>query len=86
MISLQHSLTRPRSTSGQPRATIYTPDIPIWFHRFRTAEEPDPNLKFDISDIFYPTELHCPSCDQISADAICSCGATIQHPNQGKQP
>ena len=86
MISLKSTSTVSQSAPDQTGATIHTPDLPIWFHRFRTAEEPDPNLKFDISDIFYPTELRCPSCDQISADAICSCGATIQHPNQGKQP
>ena len=86
MISLQHSLTGPRSTSGQPGATIYTPDIPIWFHRFRTAKEPDPDLKVDPSDINFTSELRCPNCDQFSADSICICGATIQLPNTGELP
>jgi len=37
----------------------------------------------DAFDIFYPIELICPNCDQISSDLICSCGATIQHPDSG---
>ena len=86
MISTQHSPTGPGIISGQPGATIYTPHIPIWFHRFKDAEEPDPDLKFDPSDINYPSELRCPNCDQFSADSICICGATIQHPNTGELP
>lgn len=35
------------------------------------------------SDMVLPTELPCPNCGRISADAICSCGATIQHPDSG---
>ena len=82
MISPIHT----QSSTKRYVAAVPTSHLPIRFHCLRTAEEPDPSLKFDPLDIFYPTELRCPSCDQISADAICSCGATIQHPNQGKQP
>ena len=86
MISTQHSPTGPRSIPGQTVVTVYSPYLPIWFRRFNDAEKPDPNLKFDPSDIFYSTELRCPNCDQFSADSICSCGATIQHPNTGELP
>ena len=84
MISTQHSPTGLRIIPGQTGVTVYSPYLPIWFHRFRTAKEPDPDLKVDPSDINYPSELRCPNCDQISADSICSCGATIQHPNTGE--
>ena len=70
----------------QTGVTVYSPYLPIWFHRFRTAEEPDPDLKVDPSDINYPSELRCPNCDQFSADSICICGATIQYPNTGELP
>jgi len=83
MISTQHSPTGPRIIPGQTGVTVYSPYLPIWFHRFNNAEEPDPDLKFDPSDINYPSELRCPNCDQISSDLICSCGATIQHPDSG---
>jgi len=83
MISTQHSPTGLRIIPGQTGVTVYSPYLPIWFHRFNNAEEPDPDLKFDPSDINYPSELRCPNCDQISSDLICSCGATIQHPDSG---
>ena len=83
MISTQHPPTGPRIIPGQTGVTVYSPYLPIWFHRFNNAEEPDPDLKFDPSDINYPSELRCPNCDQISSDLICSCGATIQHPDSG---
>ena len=86
MISPRHIPIHTQSSPKRYVAAVRTPYLPPQFHRISPTEEQDPDLKFDISDIFYPTELRCPSCDQISADAICSCGATIQHPNQGKQP
>ena len=73
-----------RIAFGQTGVTVYSPYLPIWFQRFRTAEEPDPDLKVDPSDINFTSELRCPNCDQFSADSICSCGATIQHPNTGE--
>jgi hypothetical protein len=36
--------------------------------------------------IWYASQILCPNCDQFSSDSICSCGATIQHPNKGRQP
>ena len=86
MISLKSPSTILQSSPDQTGATIHTPDLPIWFQRFRTTEEPDSDLKFDPSDINYPSELRCPNCDQFSADSICSCGATIQHPDTGELP
>ena len=55
------------------------------FHKGRLSGETDKFFEAlpDASDIFYPTELICPNCDQISSDLICSCGATIQHPDSG---
>ena len=75
---------RAQSSPDLNLAKVHLPQIPPWSHRFKTVEEPDPNLKLDPSDVFYPTELRCPNCDQISADLICSCGATIQHPDTGE--
>ena len=86
MISTQHSPTGLRIIPGQTGVTVYSPYLPIWFHRFRTAKEPDPDLKVDPSDINFTSELRCPNCDQFSADSICICGATIQHPNTGELP
>ena len=86
MISTQHSPTGLRIIPGQTGVMVYSPYLPIWFHRFRTAEEPDPDLKVDPSDINYPSELRCPNCDRISAGSICDCGAAIQHPNIGELP
>ena len=84
MISTQHSPTGLRIIPGQTGVTEYSPYLPIWFHRFRTAKEPDPDLKVDPSDINFTSELRCPNCDRISADSICDCGAAIQHPNLGE--
>ena len=84
MISVKSPSTVPQSAPDQTGATLHTPHLPIWFHRFRTTEEPDSDLEFEPADIIYTTELRCPNCDQISADSICSCGATIQHPNTGE--
>ena len=81
MISFKSSSTVPQSAPDQTGATIHTPHLPIWFHRFRTTEEPESNVEFEPADIIYPTELRCPNCDQVSTDLICSCGATIQHLN-----
>ena len=75
-----------RIAFGQTGVMVYSPYLPIWFDRFRTAEEPDPDLKVDPSDINYPSEIRCPNCDRISADSICDCGAAIQHPNIGELP
>ena len=75
-----------RIAFGQTGVTVYRPYLPIWFHRFSNVEQPDPDLKVDPSDINYPSELRCPNCDQFSADSICICGATIQHPNTGELP
>ena len=86
MISVKSPSTVPQSAPDQTGATIHTPHLSIWFHRFRTTEEPDSDLKFDPSDINYPSELRCPNCDRISADSICDCGAAIQHPNVGELP
>ena len=86
MISFKSSSTVPQSAPDQTGATIHTPHLPIWFHRFNAAEEPDPDLKVDPSDINYPSEIRCPNCDRISADSICDCGAAIQHPNIGELP
>ena len=84
MISVKSSSTVPQSAPDQTGATIHTPHLPIWFHRFRTAEEPDSDFEFESADIIYPTELRCPNCDWISAYLICSCGAMIQHLNKGE--
>ena len=86
MISTQHPPTNPRIIPGQTGATIHNPHLPIWFDRFRTTEEPDSDLEFEPADINYPSELRCPNCDRISADSICSCGATIEHPDTGELP
>ncbi len=86
MNSPKNSPTSLQNGPRQIRATVHTPYLPIWFHRFNDAEKPDPSLKFDPSDIFYSTELRCPNCDRISEDSICSCGATIQHPDTGELP
>ena len=83
MISTQHSPTGLRIIPGQTWVTVYSPYLPIWFDRFRTTVEPDSDLEFEPADIIYPTELRCPNCDRISAYLICSCGATIQHPDSG---
>ena len=83
MISLKSPYTVLQSTLGQTGATIHTPHLSIWFHRFRTTEELDSDLEFEPEDIIYPTELRCPNCDRISAYLICSCGAMIQHPDSG---
>ena len=86
MNSPKHSPTSLQNGPGQIRATARTPHLPPRSHSFRMAKELDPNLKFDPSDIFYSTELRCPNCDRISEDSICSCGATIQHPDTGELP
>ena len=84
MISPKHfpnSLQRVYRRTG---ATEHTPQLPIWFHRFNAAEEPDPDLKVDPSDINYPSEIRCPNCDELTTDLICRCGATIHQPNTGE--
>ena len=86
MISVKSPSTVPQSAPDQTGATIHTPDLPIWFHRFRTTEEPDLDFEIEPADIIYPTELRCPNCDRISIDSICDCGAAIQHPNIGELP
>ena len=83
MISFKSSSTVPQSAPDQTGATIHTPHLPIWFHRFRTTEEPDSDFEFEPEDISYPTELRCPNCDRISAYLICSCGVMMQHPDSG---
>ena len=57
MISVKFPSTVPQSAPGQTGATIHTPHLPIWFHRFRTTEEPDSDLEFEPADIIYPTNL-----------------------------
>ena len=84
MISVKSPSTVPQSAPDQTGATIHTPHLSIWFHRFRTTEEPDSDLNFEPADISYPIELRCPNCDRISAYLICSCGAMIQHLNKGE--
>ena len=84
MISLKSPSTVLQSAPDQTGATIHTPHLPIWFHRFRTTEEPDSDLEFEPADIVYPTELRCPNCDLISNGLISSCGAMIQQPNTGE--
>ena len=86
MISLKSHSSALHSAPGLSGATIHNPHLPIWFDRFRTTEEPDSDLEFEPADINYPSELRCPNCDQFSADSICICGATIQHPNTGELP
>ncbi len=86
MISLKSPSTILQSSPDQTGATIHTPDLPIWFQRFRTTEELDSDFEFEPEDIIYPTELRCPNCDRISTDSICDCGAVIQHPNIGELP
>ena len=86
MISVKSPSTVSQSAPDQTGGTIHTPHLSIWFHRFRTTEEPDSDLEFEPADIMYPTELRCPNCDRISEDSICSCGATIQHPDTGELP
>ena len=83
MISLKSPSTALQSTLGQAGATIHTPHLPIWFHRFRTTEEPDSDLEFEPADIMYPTELCCPNCDRVSTGLICSYCGMIQHPDSG---
>ncbi len=73
-----------RIAFGQTGVMVYSPYLPIWFHRFRTTGEPDSDLEFEPADINYLSELRCPNCDRISADSICDCGAAIQHPNLGE--
>jgi len=73
-----------RIAFGQTGVMVYSPYLPIWFDRFRTAEEPDPDLKVDPSDINYPSEIRCPNCDELTTDLICRCGATIHQPNTGE--
>ena len=84
MISVKSPSTVPQSAPDQTGATIHTPHLSIWFHRFRTTKEPDSDLEFEPADIIYPTELRCPNCDRISAYLICSCGGIIQQPNTGE--
>ena len=84
MISLKSLSAVLQSSPDQTGATIHTPTLPIWFHRFKTTEEPDSDLEFEPADIIYPTELLCPNCDLVSNDLICSCGAMIQHLNKGE--
>ena len=84
MISVKSPSTVPQSAPDQTGATIHTPHLPIWFHRFRTTEEPDSDLEFEPADIIYPTELRCPNCDRVSTDLICICGAMIQYPDSGE--
>ena len=86
MISPAYPPIRAQSSPDLNLAKVHPLQMPPWSHRFKTVEEPDPNLKLDPSDVFYPTELRCPNCDQISADSICSCGATIQQPDISEQP
>ena len=83
MISVKSPSTVPQSAPDQTGAAIHTPHPSIWFHRFRTTEEPDSDLEFESADIIYPTELRCPNCDRISAYLICSCGVMMQHPDSG---
>ena len=84
MISVKSPSTVPQSAPDQTGATIHTPHLPIWFHRFRTTKEPDSDLEFEPADIMYPTELRRPNCDRVSNDLICICGAMIQHPDSGE--
>ena len=84
MISVKSPSTVPQSAPDQTGATIHTPHLLIWFHRFRTTEEPDSDLEFEPADITYPTELRCPNCDRVINDLICICGAMIQHPDSGE--
>ena len=87
MISPKHSPTVLLSTPKQTGATLHAPNLLIWFHRFKTAEEPESNLNFDPSDISYSHELRCPNCDRISSDSICSsCGTAIKQSNSGETP
>ena len=83
MISVKSPSTVPQSAPDQTGATINTPHLLIWFHLFRTTEEPDSDLEFEPADIMYPTELRCPNCDRVSTNLICRCGAMIQHPDSG---
>ena len=86
MISVKSSSTVSQSAPDQTGATIHTPHLSIWFHRFRTTEEPESNVEFEPADIIYPTELRCPNCDRVSTDLICRCDAMIQHPDAGDLP
>jgi|GEM_PF-1429761 len=83
MISHKHLLKGPQNIPGQAKAGIHSPQLPTWFHRFTNEQEPNPHWKTDSSDLFYPSELRCPNCDQLSFDSICRCGAMIQHPDSG---
>ena len=51
----------------------------LWFARFDKTEDEEPDEWFHPSDIDFPTELPCPSCDQICFDLVCSCGAATKH-------
>ena len=53
--------------------------VPFWFLRFDATEDEEPDEWFHPSDIHFPTELPCPSCDQICFDLVCSCGAATKH-------
>ena len=61
MISVKSSSTVPQSAPDQTGATIHTPHLPIWFHRFRTTEEPDSDLEFEPADIMYQPNCAAPT-------------------------
>ena len=60
MISVKSHCTSSKCPD-QTGVTIHTPRLPIWFHRFRNTEDPEPNWKFDPSDIFIPPNYAAPT-------------------------
>ena len=53
--------------------------VPLWFLRFDTTEDEEPDEWLHPSDIHFPNEMDCPNCNRITADAVCECEAIIQH-------
>ena len=51
----------------------------LWFARFDTTEDEEPDEWFHPSDINFPNEMDCPNCNRITADAVCECRTIIQH-------
>ena len=86
MILPRHTPIHTQSSPNMYVARVPKSYLPTRFDSVSSAEDPEPNWKVDPSDINYPSELRCPNCDQFSADSICICGATIQHPNIGELP
>ena len=86
MISPRHTPIHTQSSPNMYVARVPTSYLLARFEPISSVEDPEPNWRFDPSDINFTSELRCPNCDQFSADSICICGATIQHPDTGELP